>query len=70
MSEREQGDKIARVFKPTSATDNNNVALVAGPCEIVHELTCDEADIDDVGAMYLIRMSNGVIAHAFADELS
>lgn len=38
-------------------------------CDIVRQLTRDEADIDDVGPMFLVRFADGEIS-VFADELS
>lgn len=40
-------------------------------CEIIRELTKDEADIDDVGMMYMVRFtSDGFETAAFEDELT
>lgn len=38
-------------------------------CEIVRELTRDEADIDDVGKMFHIKFMDGYETDAFDDEL-
>ena len=37
--------------------------------EIIRPLTSEEFDIDEVGMMYKIRFSDGLITDAFEDEL-
>ncbi len=37
--------------------------------EIIRPLTEDEADINDVGNMYKIKLENGIEIDAFEDEL-
>ena len=37
---------------------------------VIRPLTFKEADIDDVGAMYKIRFSDGYTCDAFEDELT
>lgn len=39
-------------------------------CEIIRPLTEKEADIFDVGNMFRIQFSDGVVTDAFEDELS
>lgn len=36
---------------------------------IIRQLTELEADIHDVGMMYLVKLENGVEIHAFEDEI-
>lgn len=38
--------------------------------EIIRPLTSDEADLDDVGNMYEVKLHNGKIIEAFEEELS
>lgn len=37
---------------------------------IVRALTAQEADIEEVGPMFLVQFSDGVMCDAFADELT
>lgn len=38
-------------------------------CEVIRELTKDEADIDEVGRMFHIKFTDGYETDAFEDEL-
>lgn len=38
--------------------------------KIIIPLTLDEADLDDMGNMYEVKLPNGKIIEAFEDELS
>lgn len=38
-------------------------------CEIIRPLTDKECDIEEVGQMYFIRLSNGKIIDVFEDEI-
>lgn len=39
------------------------------PCTIVRKLTEDEADLCEIGHMYVVRLEGGKEVHAFEDEL-
>ena len=39
-------------------------------CEFVRSVTSEEADIFDVGAMFVIRLSTGEAIQAFSDEVT
>ena len=38
-------------------------------CEVIRELTKDEADIDEVGRMFHIKLTDGYETDVFEDEL-
>ena len=52
-------------------TDDSNYGSFDGQeiAEIIRPLSKDEADLFDVGPMFEIRMANGEIIQAFADEI-
>jgi hypothetical protein len=72
--EREQEMDTA-VFTPDASEDfrdSNGVHVrsVGGSVEIVRKISPDEIDGDEVGDMYEVRnLINGLVTHAFADEL-
>lgn len=54
----------------THGTDSDFKKYDGMECEVLRPLTAEEADIEEVGQMYRVRLSNGVEVDAFEDELS
>lgn len=62
-------------FRPTVEKDVKGVILVEGPCDIIRPLEVTEADIFDVGPMFVIQQAPDQhgerhVVHAFGDELT
>lgn len=65
----DSGKTCVAVFN-THDADSTWVKRSGEEVVILRSLTKEEADLDDVGPMYLIRFADGVETSAFVDELS